>query len=127
MTAVVSVRGLSKSYGNIQALAGVNLDVQPGATGLLGPNGAGKSTLIQLLLGLVPASGGSGQAIGLDIHRDALEIRRKVGYLPEDDCYFDELTGPEGMAVVYSTAGARTDSRCAGLRWPQRGSPPAGG
>ncbi len=104
-SSVLSVTGLTKRFGKVQALAGVDLEVQPGATGLLGPNGAGKSTLIQLILGLIPADGGSGQALGHDIRRDRLGIRLKVGYLPEDDCYFDELTGMEMVAYAAELCG----------------------
>lgn len=77
------------------ALDGVNLEIQPGITGLLGPNGAGKSTLIKLILGLVKLTSGTGTILGHQLGTQGRQIRNKVGYMPEDDCYIPGMSGVE--------------------------------
>jgi ABC-2 type transport system ATP-binding protein len=101
----IEVKDLSFSYGQVQALDGVTVRLGDGAVGLLGPNGAGKSTLIRILLGFLTPQGGEGTVLGYDIRREQPMIRRRVGYMPEDDCfvagmdavtftaYFGELSG----------------------------------
>lgn len=84
---------LSKRYGRIAALRGVSLSVDPGVIGLLGPNGAGKSTLISVLLGQTPATSGRAEVLGLDACRQQRLIRRRVGFMPENDCLIPGLTG----------------------------------
>jgi ABC-2 type transport system ATP-binding protein len=82
----VSVTGVRKSYGEVAALAGLDLNLQPGITGLLGPNGAGKTTLIRILATLLAPSAGEVRVNGWrnsDL-RDRVEIRRHLGYLPQD-------------------------------------------
>jgi ABC-2 type transport system ATP-binding protein len=83
---VVQTEGLSKRYGNLQALDRVSLRVSAACTGLLGPNGAGKSTLIKLLLGLLSPDAGTALVAGCDARTQALELRAFVGYMPEHDC-----------------------------------------
>ncbi|MCZ6596577.1 MAG: ABC transporter ATP-binding protein [Planctomycetota bacterium] len=85
---VISLRDLDKRYGSIRALTGLTLDVAPGPVGLLGPNGAGKTTLLKLLLGQLRSSGGTARIAGHDPSTRAgrLEVRRRVGYMPEGDC-----------------------------------------
>jgi ABC-2 type transport system ATP-binding protein len=80
---VIRVDRLHKRYGRIEALRGVSLEVRPGEVfGLLGPNGAGKSTLIKILLGIVKTTDGDAELLGE--RAGPAEIRRRVGYLPED-------------------------------------------
>jgi ABC-2 type transport system ATP-binding protein len=83
----VEVRDIHFSYGKVKALDGVDLDLPQGAIGLLGPNGAGKSTLIRILLGFLSPDRGGGKVLGYDIKSQQTEIRRYVGYMPEDDCF----------------------------------------
>jgi ABC-2 type transport system ATP-binding protein len=102
---IVEVKDLSYSYGRVTAVDGVSLTLEEGAVGLLGPNGAGKSTLIRLLLGFLKPQRGEGRVLGRDIRFDQKLIRRRVGYMPEDDClipgmdavaftsFFGELSG----------------------------------
>jgi len=75
------------------ALRGVSLSVEPGVVGILGPNGAGKSTLISVLLGQTPASSGSAEVLGLDVRTQQRLIRRRVGFMPENDCLIPGMTG----------------------------------
>ena len=89
----------------MRALDGVNLDIEPGITGLLGPNGAGKSTLIKLLLNLVKLSSGSGSVLGHPLGKAGREIRNKVGYMPEDDCYIPGMSGVEVVQFAACLSG----------------------
>ena len=84
---------LTKRYGPITALAGVTLSVEPGLVGVLGPNGAGKSTLISVLLGQAPSTSGGATVLGFDIRREQRMIRRRVGFVPENDCLIPGLSG----------------------------------
>ena len=98
MTPVLETERLTKRYGRITALKGVSLSVQPGVVGLLGPNGAGKSTLISVLMGQTPASSGTATVLGLDFRRRQRDIRRRVGFVPENDCL---IPGMSGTGYVY--------------------------
>ena len=83
---LIEVKNVSLSFGATTALDNLSLQVQGGAVGLLGPNGAGKSTLIKTLLGFVKPSQGTATVFGLDVQESPLEIRKQVGYMPEDEC-----------------------------------------
>jgi ABC-2 type transport system ATP-binding protein len=82
----VHVAGLRRTYGPVEALAGVDLELSPGVTGLLGPNGAGKSTLLRILATLQAPSDGTVRVGRWDVTdpRERVEIRRRLGYLPQD-------------------------------------------
>ena len=95
-----SCDNLAKRYGRITALRNVTLSVEPGLVGLLGPNGAGKSTLISVLLGQTRATSGRACVLGLDIRRQQRMIRRRVGFVPENDCL---IPGLSGAGYVYYT------------------------
>ena len=84
---------VTKTYGPVTALNNLTVTVPIGAIGLLGPNGSGKTTMIRTLLGLIPFDRGSGQVLGLDIQRQQLDIRRKIGFAPEDECLFPQVDG----------------------------------
>ena len=93
---VIQTHDLSKSFGTVQALKGLNLCVPKNSiTGFLGPNGAGKSTAIKLLLGLSRPTRGSGTIFGLDIRKDSSEIRRRVGYLSQQPRFYDAMSARE--------------------------------
>lgn len=98
--ALIELNNLTKDYGSFRAIADLSLQIDGGITGLLGPNGAGKSTLIKVLLGLVHCTSGSGTVFGHDIMSECREIRTRVGYMPEDDCYMHGLSGVECVQVA---------------------------
>jgi ABC-2 type transport system ATP-binding protein len=95
--AVVEIRDLSKSYGKVEALKGVTFDIGAGVTGLLGPNGAGKSTLLLCVLGLLEGWHGQVSVLGLDARAEGREVRRRVGFMPEADCYLPEMSGIQAV------------------------------
>jgi len=92
---VIETDALSKLFGEQRALDGVNLQVAPGAIGLLGPNGAGKSTFMKCLLQLQPITSGSAKLLGREVGREGREIRKRVGYTPEQDCHIPGMVGCE--------------------------------
>ena len=83
---LIEIKNVSLFFGTTAALDNLSLEVQGSAVGLLGPNGAGKSTLIKTLLGFVKPNQGTATVFGLDVQTDPLEIRKQVGYMPEDEC-----------------------------------------
>jgi ABC-2 type transport system ATP-binding protein len=98
---VVSVRGLVKVFGRFRALDGLDLSVAPGEVhGFLGPNGAGKSTTIRALLGLVRTSAGVATVLGMDPWRDAVEIHRRLAYVPGDVALWPNLSGGETIDLL---------------------------
>jgi ABC-2 type transport system ATP-binding protein len=99
--------GVTKTYGSITALNDLSVAVPSGAIGLLGPNGSGKTTMIRTLLGLIPVNAGSGQILGLDFRRRQLDIRREVGFAPEDECLFPRVEGVEFVAYAGQLVGMR--------------------
>jgi ABC-2 type transport system ATP-binding protein len=102
---VIETQALSKVFGPQRALDGVNLQVAPGAIGLLGPNGAGKSTLIKCLLQLQPITSGSAKLLGREVGREGREIRKRVGYTPEQDCHIPGMAGCEYVTYCAQLCG----------------------
>jgi ABC-2 type transport system ATP-binding protein len=97
----ILVHDLRKSYGSKAAVDGVDLEVPRGSFfGFLGPNGAGKSTTIRMLTGLIPADSGSIEILGYKLPDDALEIKRRIGLVPDESLLFDRLTGLEFLEFV---------------------------
>lgn len=85
MSMIIEARGLRRQFGSLVALDGLDLDIEPGrVVGLVGDNGAGKSTLLRLLLGLLEPTTGSVKVCGLDPQREGVELRGRLGYIPED-------------------------------------------
>ena len=99
------VESLAKKFGNQDALAGVTAELLPGTIGLVGPNGAGKSTLIRLLLGLIPPSAGTIEVLGFNALVQPLQIRERVGYMPEHDCLIPSMTGVGFVAYMGAVSG----------------------
>ena len=92
-TPAISVQNLSKHYNNVPALDGVNLELPHGSIGLLGANGAGKSTFIKLALGLLTPTSGSASVLGYNVADRGIELRRAIGYMPEDECLPTDMSG----------------------------------
>src|SRR5215472_19284798 len=92
---LISARDLTKRYPGVNALDGLTVDVEPGIIGFVGANGAGKSTFIRILLGLLAPTSGTAAVLGFDVQADALEVRKRVGYMPEHDCLPLEISGTD--------------------------------
>ncbi len=105
---VAEAERLSKRYGSVLALRGVDVTVQSGCTGLVGSNGAGKSTLIKLLLGLLKPDAGQARVLGHDVAVDPLAIRQAVGYLPEGQCLPGDVTAADFVAFMGQLGGLPT-------------------
>src|ERR1043166_2887655 len=118
-TPAILVRDLKKYYGAKAAVDGVDLEVPRGSFfGFLGPNGAGKSTTIRMLTGLIPADGGSIEILGLPLAEQELEIKRRIGLVPDESLLFDRLTGAEFLEFVgrmYGLDRATATGRARGL------------
>src|ERR1700730_8647968 len=112
----IATQGLTRRFGELVAVQDVNLSVAAGQFfGFLGPNGAGKSTTIKMLTGLLSASSGSIQILGLDLAQNPVEVKRQIGVVPEGMALFGRLTGAEYLNFVgrmygldRETAGKRT-------------------
>ena len=108
-TPLVEFDDLAVSYGQVQALAGVKGAFLPGPTGLLGPNGAGKTTLLKTLLGFLTPDRGRMTAFGKDPTKEPLEVRRRLGYMPEQDCHIPGMTAAAFVAFAGELSGLPRD------------------
>ncbi|MHC4952900.1 MAG: ABC transporter ATP-binding protein [Planctomycetota bacterium] len=100
------LRALSKSYGEFEAVSGLDLDVLRGERfALLGPNGAGKTTTIRMLMGILEPTAGTAHILGLDCFRERAEVMRHVGYLPDEPVFYDYLRGREVIDFVLRMRG----------------------
>ncbi|HYI04126.1 MAG TPA: ABC transporter ATP-binding protein, partial [Reyranella sp.] len=98
---VIEARGLLKLYGSQRAVDAIDLDIHRGEIfGLLGPNGAGKTTTILMMLGLTEVSGGTVEVLGFNPVREPLEVKRRVGYLPDSVGFYDHMTARENLAYI---------------------------
>lgn len=108
----IVVTGLHKKFGRTTALAGLNLQVDPGTVaGFLGPNGSGKSTTIRILLGLLKSDGGSARVLGGDPWRDAVELHRRIAYVPGDVSLWPNLTGGQAIDILSRLRGGVDNAR----------------
>ena len=97
----IAVRDLRKVYGNKAAVDGLSLTVPRGCFfGFLGPNGAGKSTTIRMLTGLIPPNSGLIELLGMPMPAAGLEIKKRIGLVPDESLLFDRLTGSEFLEFV---------------------------
>ncbi len=106
---LVEFQDLFVSYGLVRALDGVSGSFAAGPTGLLGPNGAGKTTLLKTLLGFLKPDRGRLLAFGLDPAEQPLEVRRRIGYMPEVDCHLPGMTAASFVAFAGELSGMRRD------------------
>src|SRR5690349_20795608 len=100
-TPAILARDLRKFYGTKAAVDGVDLEVPRGSFfGFLGPNGAGKSTTIRMLTGLIPADSGTIEILGYRLPEQDIEVKRRIGLVPDESLLFDRLTGLEYLEFV---------------------------
>src|SRR5881396_1717647 len=101
MAGAIVVEGLVKSFGTVEALRGIDLDVAPGSVfGLLGPNGAGKTTAVRILTTLLLPDEGSARVAGFDVVRDAAKVREHIGLAGQYAAVDENLTGFENLEMV---------------------------
>src|SRR5215210_410363 len=99
--AAIEVEGLRKSFGDVQAICGIDLSAPPGTIlGLLGPNGAGKTTAVRILTTLLPPDAGTARVAGLDVVRDATALRSRIGLAGQYAAVDENLTGFENLEMV---------------------------
>ncbi len=101
MQPIITVRQLSKQYGEKEVLKNINLDVYPGQIiGYIGPNGAGKSTTVKILTGIIQEYSGEVTVFGKDLRSNIMEVKSKVGYIPELAELYDLLTPREYLSFI---------------------------
>jgi ABC-2 type transport system ATP-binding protein len=112
---MISCRNLTRRFGEFTAVDGLNFEVSEGAIcAFLGPNGAGKSTTVKMLTGLLAPTSGEVEVCGINVQADPLELKRRIGVLPEDLGLFDDLTVEEHLLLtggVYGVDRQETRSR----------------
>lgn len=109
---LIDLQNVSRSYGRVQALRGVTLQLEPGTIGLVGNNGAGKSTLLKILLGLLAPDSGTGSVLGFELGSAGRRLRAHVGYMPESSAIVPLLKGVEFVALSGDLYGMpRRDAR----------------
>lgn len=97
---MINVERLTKTYGETEALRDVSFTVPAGQVcGYLGPNGAGKSTTVKILTGTLRATGGAASVAGFDVAREPLEVKRRIGYVPETGTVYSTLSANEYLAL----------------------------
>ena len=108
MTPVIAVRDLTKRFSGRTVVDKVSLDVARGEiVGFLGPNGSGKTTVIRMICGLLTPDGGGGEVLGLDVRRDSLKIKLRVGYMTQKFSFYDDLTIEENLNFVAGLYGLK--------------------
>nr|WP_243300312.1 ABC transporter ATP-binding protein [Bacillus litorisediminis] len=106
MNEIIKLKGLTKKYGEKIAVDNLSLSIRKGEVfGLLGPNGAGKSTTILMILGLSEPTQGSVQVCGLDSTRYSIDVKKKVGYLPDQVGFYENRTGLENLLLTATLNG----------------------
>ncbi|MEK7252325.1 MAG: ABC transporter ATP-binding protein, partial [Actinomycetota bacterium] len=104
-TDILAISGLRFAYGDIVAIDGVDLAVPQGRIGLVGANGAGKTTLLKILLGVLPAASGTVRVLGHTLERGAIEVRGRVGWMPEGDCLPPDQTAADFLGYAAELGG----------------------
>ena len=107
---MIEARNVIKKYGVVTALDDFTVDIPEGKIGILGPNGAGKSTFVKIALGLIRTTSGSITVLGEDLDRNTIDIRRKIGYMPEHDCIPNSMTGVEFLIEMGLVTGMSLQS-----------------
>jgi ABC-2 type transport system ATP-binding protein len=116
VTNVISMTGVVKRFGSTRALDGLDLSVAEGEVhGFLGPNGAGKTTTLRVLLGLLRIESGQVSVLGMDPWRDAVQLHRRLAYVPGDVSLWPNLTGGEVIDLLGRLRGGLNEQRRAKL------------
>lgn len=111
---MIELRGVSKSYnkGKIKAVDNIDLVVNPGEIfGFLGPNGAGKTTTIKMIVGLLSHDTGEIKVDGIDIDKNPIEVKKRIGYVPDSPDIYDKLTGIEYLNFIADVYGVSEKER----------------
>lgn len=105
---MIEVQNLTKRYGEVAAIRGVSFTARPGqVTGFLGPNGAGKTTTMRILTGFMPPTEGKAVVAGYDVFESSMEVRKRVGYLPENVPLYRDMTARDYLMYVAEIRGVR--------------------
>lgn len=111
-TPTVEIKNLTKRFGKVTAIDGVNLTLNEGEVfGYIGPNGAGKTTTINVLLGILQATSGEAKIFGMDAWKDAVEIHKRISFVPGDVNLWPNLTGGEVIDLFTSLRGKADASK----------------
>ena len=102
---IIAVTDLRFAYGDIVAIDGVSLEIPPGRIGLVGANGAGKTTLLKILLGVLPAASGRVEVLGHRVATEQLEVRSRVGWMPESACLPPDQTAADFLGYAAELGG----------------------
>lgn len=120
---MIEAKNVIKKYGQVTALDDFTVEIPNGKIGILGPNGAGKSTFVKIALGLIESTSGEVIVLGENLDKNSVEIRKKIGYMPEHDCIPNKMTGVEFLIEMgqvsgldYQTATQRTHEILGHLR-----------
>ena len=109
---MIEVEDLTKSYGSVTAVDHVSFSVNKGEIlGFLGPNGAGKTTTMRVLTGFMPATSGTARVAGFDVFNDSLEVRKRIGYLPETPPLYPDMSVETYLDFVARIKGAPSEKR----------------
>lgn len=109
---MIAVQDLTKTYGTYEAVRGISFEIEPGEiVGFLGPNGAGKTTSMRILTGYHPATQGSARIAGFDVHTQPLEVKKRVGYLPESVPLYVEMVVSSYLQYVAEIKGITRSKR----------------
>ncbi len=109
---MIEVENLSKRYGDVSAIHDISFQARPGqVTGFLGPNGAGKTTTMRILTGFMPPTSGRAIVAGFDVFTDSMEVRRRVGYLPENVPLYRDMTALGYLKFIAAVRGLRDGER----------------
>ena len=112
MSDMLEVRELTKMFGALKAVDGISLNVARGEVlGFLGPNGAGKSTTMKMVTGFLPPTSGTAIVCGFDVTRDPIEVKRKIGYLPEGAPLYEDMTPASFLNFVAEVRGVTGSQR----------------
>src|SRR6266498_57024 len=115
--AMISLQHLTKRFGTQTAVDALSFEVPVGQiVGFLGPNGAGKTTTLKMLTGMIEPSDGTASVCGFDLRRETLEVKRRIGFVPESGAVFESLTGLEYLEMVAALYGIEEDAARARIR-----------